>query len=348
MKKSLLVVPAMGVLLLAAAGSVGGTVAWFSSNSSAEIQASTFQATIIDGDLSVAVSSGKGTVASGNTVTVGAFGDFAEGHARGDVGLTHASYDHINGTLYTISSEETLGIRNVTSVSNWEAKTGSHAGTGEQAGTTFEDKVYWAVSWKMVFSYTFASESKVGLFFDNAAQGGSTVVSNANNKPTSPAPALDTLKSFRIAFVGTTTSSETTSGSNVNARVWAPNQAANKCAYIDATAAQTAYTTATTNETAYTYPTTGTSYNGDLINSGTTASRPAQGQAVSDHTLDLYQLGVFSATSSGESPSSVATAKLDITAVAWFEGTDENTVNAAFLDSVVANMKFYTREYTAA
>ena len=363
MKKSILVAPALAVLLLGAAGSVGGTVAWFSASSSAQLDASQFKATVLDGDLQVDVYGGKGTVAN-NTTKIVTVGKADEGHtmAANGAGLTHASFDHNNSKVYTLSSDTVSGLRPVTSATNWEAKSTSVNTAAQEEPDAYEDtKVYWAVSWRMVFTYQFALESKVNLFLDNSETNGSTVSSvlSASDKAAAKTAAqttsgLDTLKSFRIAFVPTKSISEsaefglaaasgegakqTTTGSFVNNRIWADNQTASACRYINDTNALAAENK--------TYSTTGSEYgSNEVIGSDKVAARPAEGVPISLTTETnrvVYQLGQFS-----NSNGTVSTAKLDITCVAWFEGTDPNTVSAAYLDTVVANMKFYTREYAA-
>ena len=61
MKKSLLIAPALGVLVLAAAGSVGGTVAWFTANTEWTMTAQTFAITKLDGSLSATLTADIGT-----------------------------------------------------------------------------------------------------------------------------------------------------------------------------------------------------------------------------------------------------------------------------------------------
>ncbi len=69
-KKSLLIAPALGVLLLAAAGSVSGTVAWFSASRVFKTEVGNFSVVEIDGNLNVTMAAGQGTVKVGDDIKV--------------------------------------------------------------------------------------------------------------------------------------------------------------------------------------------------------------------------------------------------------------------------------------
>lgn len=113
LKKSLLVVPALGVLMLAAAGSVGGTVAWFSSVNTFETDVSSFAVGRVDGNLDVTMTAdnAKGTQQVGNSIAIG--------HKVDDevktVKLTHGSFNHgialAEASVWTINQQ---GISEIT------------------------------------------------------------------------------------------------------------------------------------------------------------------------------------------------------------------------------------------
>ncbi|MBQ9458154.1 MAG: hypothetical protein IJU64_06635 [Bacilli bacterium] len=317
-KKSLLVVPALGVLLLAAAGSVGGTVAWFSSVTSATVEGSVFEVKPMGGDLSVTMSN-----AIGGTTT-----DNGDSHtfvmATGDV-LTHASYDHEAGTIYTASSENNSGVRRVVAsgdaASAWKAKDDFETGKD----------MWWAVSWQMTFTYKFNTEGAALLFFDPnsavAAQEESAVE--------------DTIKGFRVAFVGATP----TANSVANKRVWAPKRATN-----DATPAnQPHYVDDATAYTIATNYTGGKTYTGKTIMaSNTMEAKHGEGTALTTDystgdSAEYTCLGKF-----GKATEDATQTALTFTVVVWFEGTDPSIVSTAeHFNKVAATMKFYTREYKA-
>jgi len=104
LKKSLLVVPALGVLMLAAAGSVGGTVAWFSSVNTFQTDVSSFAVGRVAGNLDVEMTAlpAYGTAQVGNGVVV-------QKATAGDVKLTHGSFNHGvaigEESVYTITEQ---------------------------------------------------------------------------------------------------------------------------------------------------------------------------------------------------------------------------------------------------
>lgn len=309
MKKSLLVAPALGVLLLAAAGSVGGTVAWFSSVSSVETQIGTFEATQLDGSLAVDFTAGIGTQLRNA-------GDSKQGievenktveSEKVFSKMTHASYDHISNKLFTISSEETTGIREVSSENNrqaWKAK----------------DGVYYAVTWTMTFTYTFATESNVNLYFNVD----STLTPADTEK-------VDAATGFRLAFVGQT-------AGKTSKRIWAKNQTSTNVKYVkNSEVTKAEPNTKEVNRAGFTYA------NGEVIDS-TTTTKHAEGSAIkTDTSSESIYLGVF------EKPNNGDTATISFECVAWFEGTDPNVAETTNQFTALSGaLKFYTREYIPA
>lgn len=156
LKKSLLVVPALGVLMLAAAGSVGGTVAWFSSVNSFSTKVSDFAVGRVQGNLNVRLTADpiRGTVQSGDNVVVGHV-------AAGDARLTHGSFKHdapdvlANSSVYTISNQ-TISI----------------GGSKHYAGTISIDRA----------KFLSASKQKAGTYhfvFTSTPAPGAWAISNA-------------------------------------------------------------------------------------------------------------------------------------------------------------------------
>ena len=86
MRKSKVIIPALGVLILSTAASVTGTVAWFTANRTAIITAGEFAVVKTGNDLSVTLGAGVGTaVVNGNNPAV----NVTTGYK-----LTDASFDH--------------------------------------------------------------------------------------------------------------------------------------------------------------------------------------------------------------------------------------------------------------
>lgn len=334
MKKSLLVVPAMGVLLLAAAGSVGGTVAWFTSVSSVDAAVGKFQATTMDGNLAVVLTA---ITAKGTTQVVD-----SQSQPTGEIVvtdgayLTHASFDHkaSNQTIYTYSNDNSNKVRAVvdSTHTNWVAKDGA-----PEAG----EKIYWAVSWTMAFTYAFATEESAYLFFnpnstlinwvEDSEHPGEYVQQDITDNSTTH----NTIKGFRIAF--------TTSDNDGNTRVWGKYRNANSGDNL--VQAHHIYGE-DSNFSNSNYGLTGTPYNGDFIGAEMNTFH-AEGADLSntDYSGALECLGVFNKPSNG------TTDTITFTCVAWFEGTDPDVVSAAtgettVMNKVSASMKFYARENT--
>lgn len=340
MKKSLLVVPALGVMLLAAAGSVGGTVAWFSSVSSASANVGVFESKATDGNLSLSLAAVSGVGEPNNNGDVKSIS-----MAAGDV-LTHASYDHVNKKLCTLSTEEVGGVRDVTGVSNWVAKE-NFDGTEQNQG----HEIYWAVSWTMTFDFTFATEEMTNLYFDPAS-----ALTTNNSSPTG-----DTYKGFRIAFVADGTNSTGVA----KTRVWAPYR------YKDTSevegAVQAKYVKYdSTNQYKYTNAKNGVVYSdahdevADTLNHVIDAEYMSLPKITEGNKADADDasahpertrglLGQFTKTGSKT--------RLVFTCVAWYEGTDPDVTTyklenaqqvARTMSAVSASLKFYVREATVA
>ena len=322
-KKSLLVVPALGVLLLAAAGSVGGTVAWFSSASSVDQKYGVFQAKAMDGNLSIEATpiAAKGTVAGAGDLAV---------QVKSNCFLTHASYDHANDAIFTRSSETKSGVRVVvdedaspTPLTNWVAKSAYD-------GTENHD-IYWAVSWTLTFSYDFATENAAYLFFDPTSSLAAT--SAAIDETEGKKNVID---GFRIAMVA---ADGTIAGSSVATRVWGKRRATSN--YIDQTTAATKEAALSENDYTSGSPYTGSTF----IGSGFSTKYDEGTILTVDKSSDVGYLGKF------VKPDAPAAARDDIviTCVAWFEGTDSSIVSSldTVFNSITAHMKFYAREYKA-
>ena len=307
LKKSLLIVPAMATLLFAAAGSVGGTVAWFSANTVFQTNITSFKVVNLEGDLNCTMSAGTGTsYDSGNkkiSVTTNAE-------------LTHGSFNHSDLNVYlktgasAYASKATLNTAGATTIGNLQASTYT---VGETTHT-----VYYAVTWSMAFTYKLpvsADEAEAtNLYLDLA---------NSVFTPTTgdSSLSLKTQKGFRIAFIPNPAGSVTTSGNAAYTRVWADLETSDGCSYVASTSTTSGYTNGETAASKV------------LISSADTATI-AEGTA---GTTNLnYCLGQFSSFSSGDS-------KIGFTCVAWFEGTDANVVSAASMDQVAVNLAFYTR-----
>ena len=298
----------MATMLLAAAGSVGGTVAWFSAETLFDTTVSTFKVVRLDGDLSCDLTPGVGTAvgAQNNTVKVA---ENAE--------LTHGSFDQATGTVYNLAGSGFVSKGTVQaaggSVSGGDLIAGTY--TTGTAPSTVTHTVYNAVTWKMTFKYKLpvsaSSSGTTNLYFD---LGRSSVTPSQYDTKTGELP--DTYTGFRIAFFRN--ESELTDQNVSRTRIWAKHQTSANCKHVNGTASS-----AITDYTA----------SADLIDSTVTESIAGSASGSADK---IYCLGQFK----GFNNESVST--IGFTCVAWFEGTDPGIVNAAKMYTVSTALAFYT------
>ena len=209
MKKSKIIAPALGLLLLSTAASVTGTVAWFTATNTFETEISSFAVTKLDGDLACDLAAGYGTTLNtdgeGNKSIVVSTG----------VKLGDASFDHKNKKLYTDTKTE--GTYQLLSSSI----------EGDEANWRASTTAYYAVTWKMTFKYTYGADtSAMNLYFDNGSVCTGTQVTAAATGNTK----IST-NGFRIAFLSSTRSV-----------VWANKETTAKCSYISGAAGSEAVT----------------------------------------------------------------------------------------------------------
>lgn len=330
MKKSKIIVPALGLLLLSTAASVSGTVAWFTANRTYDTSISNIAVVSTTGSLKGTFESGVGTTASTDSIAV----------TSGAV-LTHGSLNHTNKLVSwpTDDSAQKFGSYTIAAAgSDSTADFATHSGTDATSGNLLrlvDDKgnsVYSAFTWKMTLTYTTSNVTDVyGLFFDNA----NSVVT----KTSAASATKETYKGFRLALIG---AEET--------MVWADNQVEAKCAYVSAVdgTSHAAAVTGTWSEGVQ----TATGYADEtLIASDTATGKIAslavggiEDGSVNETGAQAYRnyLGKFVAPAAGEGVDRTKRT-LSFLCVAWFEGTDENVITAASMDTVRAGLFFETR-----
>ena len=206
MKKSKIIIPALGMLILSTAASVTGTVAWFTTVSSANASITSFAVRKLGGDLSYTVAAGTGTekVEPDNPKS-------SIQLAGTNPALCDASYNHATGYVWKANSNATSFTR-IDDEADWDV-----AGTGQVT--------YYAVSWTYTFTYAFGGDTTaMNLYFDSAASSVTVMSSVAGTN------SYQTYKGFRIAFVNTAASRKV---------VWAKNQANAECNYVVAANDQT-------------------------------------------------------------------------------------------------------------
>ena len=305
MKKSRIIIPALGMLLLSTAASVSGTVAWFTSVQSASAQTTSFAVRKLGGDLALniktaednteTVTYGTGTKKSGNAVAL----------AGTDPALCDASYDHTADEVYKASSNA-QSFSALASEEDWDV-------TGDSKVT------YYAVSWTFEFTYTFGgSNANVNLYFD---VGASTLAGTPVTNGTGDNASKYTFKGFRIAFVNDSRSV-----------VWAGGRSS---ADTDVTIANLKYQGGEAVDDAATYanPNSTTAAGTLVTGAGNTAGIAAVALDTAGSATRADYIGTFT-------PSA---ATISVKCIAWYEGNDPTVVNGARLDTTTATMGFYTR-----
>ena len=323
MKKSKIIIPALGMLLLSTAASVTGTVAWFTSMQTGQAQITSFAVTKTGGSLATEFVAGVGTELTGtspNYTGVALKGYSTTSDATDDVMLTHGSYNHATNSAY-IPDDSLTRFTPVAEPTSGNGYQWTVDGTESVAG-----KVYYAVSWTINFKYTYSSDHKdVYLYFDGSISGTpapSSTFTHATN--TAGSGSENTYKGFRLAMV------------NGSTRViWAPGTS---------TAGDEQYQSNTTaGDTKSSYGATNAyDASGSLIDAAGYAHCKA-GQLPNNPTQRADYIGTFTFASA---TNNVAT--ISVKCVAWFEGNDSNVVDSASLDQVSATMGFYTRIAAAA
>lgn len=212
MKKSKIIVPALGIIALSTAASITGTVAWFTASRSATISAGNFAVTKTTNNLKVVLSDGAGThAADDETINV-------KDHYK----LTDASFDHLEEKIYKPDSTGTkiadspLALDAVSDTTGDNVRSSVVVNPGQQ--TEYTDRVLSVMTWDMAVSIEFGSVSgDMGLYLDTSASWVHLQGSPAN-------PTYYTAKGFRIAFVP---KDDDDASNGAVKRVWADLQTEN-------------------------------------------------------------------------------------------------------------------------
>ena len=361
MKKSKVIIPALGVLILSTAASVTGTVAWFTANRTATITAGEFAVVNTNSNLAVTLNNGVGVTCSENTTVT----------QKANHTLTDSSFDHTDTTLPVIvpdSSRTTIASK-VTSYS--EANFLRSGTVGDSAVG-----VYSAFAWDITFTITFpgAAIYDMGIFLDlsasyahekyvvanghqyTAADAGTyytdaacttgEVSKTAGNTQSGDAtyykPAPDaTGKGLRLAFVP-----KTVAGANdiAYAKIIAPNQASDDVKFIDnptidaAIPAGTSYSSGATVKMTNNTASTETIANKVLIANDLNNTDTVPADHAKTHASALAQNAnylAFMKLNAGNSTS------ITFTCLVWYEGTDPTIVAAADnFETMVLGLKF--------
>ena len=368
MKKSKVIIPALGVLILSTAASVTGTVAWFTANRTATITAGEFAVVKTGNDLSVTLGTGVGTaVTNGVNPSVTTTSGYK---------LTDASFDH----TVVVAGHEDEASANVVTPDVPRAKVLKNTALKDVDASEMlrGTNTYSAFTWTMEFTVSFSESAnkKQGLFIDlsdsatymhekvkftaeeAAALGVSGLYTDeaCGTALTGDHPAANTDyyrvapdhtgKAFRIAFYPTAV---TTTGADCFAlcKVWADNEgsAEGEGKFVDGVAAgsalaATAYSGSTVSFDGSDYA--AASAGTVLMKSGDNSGIPTDGTLASSAALsgNSNYLGYFA-------PDAGKNVSITYTCVAWYDGTHPEIVGSATdFERIVASMKFGVTEFT--
>lgn len=308
MKKSKIIVPALGIILLSTVASVTGTVAWFTANTKYNVNVSTFEIGRLTGDLTCNLANVAGTTVDNTVGQAKVELKTKESNVTYNSILGDASYSGSSTTFYSVKGDDrnvtaSSGITTFTTVDN-----GYRNITGETASAAYknaenEDCLYfYAVSRTMTFKYQFGSTTLAQDLYLNFTADNGTVTQATLGAVRSAGTEGDSTKGFRMAFV---TDSMTT--------VWAP---------FDSSVGKHVTGTGTSN----------------VVDWG--ADTASFQSIVTGNTADK-KLGQITTDSGAGS-----TGQLVVTCYAWFEGTDhDNIINSTKIQKITAALGFYTQTH---
>lgn len=155
-KKSKIVAPALGLILLSTAASISGSVAWFTANRTAKFNASEFAVVNTKGNLQFELGAGLGT-----QIIDGVNGKEVANIASKT--LTDASFDHISNDHYIFAPDAT-GTQVGKKVALGSATFDNNATTGIQRDN---ENIFSAFTWTIDFKLSIPSSATqdIGLFF---------------------------------------------------------------------------------------------------------------------------------------------------------------------------------------
>ena len=371
MKKSKVIVPSLGILLLSAAASISGTVAWFTANRTFELDAGNFAVISTKTNLECEVTAGVGTKVNASTGAIEL--DVPENYEH--LELTDASVDVFtnNGRLVApeysgkkVGKVVTLASANDGYNEEYDPDGDSTPNPGydpefanglyRETYTSVDDEdneeehlVFSAFTWTMDFTVAYGGSGgqKQALYLDLNATDGSTATLENGSAPT------DTGKGFRVAFIPVDvddTAEGVENGTGIE-KVWAPNRELSHEEIDDKGTAETD-DDETIDVTDIKYcdlsgsPTSSTTLasleheydpaKNTLIDSTCVLGLPEDGEGTEDA---VNYLGTFDLT-----PSS--TVHLKYLVVVYYEGTDPDIVNTAstVYETIVTHFVFGTAE----
>lgn len=194
MKKSKVIIPALGVLVLSTAASITGTVAWFTASRTATMTTGDFAVVATDGTLEINLTAGVGTTVNDSTKVVS-----PKEVSSNPIKLGDASFNPASKQLWNNSGNSTTSFVTVGSASSYSMADGGSHGWAYSSG-----KVYHAVSWKVTVKYTWGEDYtalNVYLNMDSTDTGNNCTMTGS--KDSGADAANKTYEGYRIAVIGT-------------------------------------------------------------------------------------------------------------------------------------------------
>lgn len=313
MKKTKILVPALGLLALSTVASVTGTVAWFTANAKVSVPFSQFQIKKLTSDLGISSVEKLGVTITGTGKDQQITAKKYDGSNYAT--LTHASVNCDDSNLWTMNSANAKVNQSSKTSAMFDNFVESNPAMAAKVNSSSQTETYYAYSWDTTFTYNVTNPSdKVNLYFDF------TSICNYDGV----AGDKETGMGFRLAMIN---------GNNPDGFVvWSPKQGSTMKTKAGAGSDASCYVkTATTNEA---YDATAT---GNLIfEADNTISVIDAADTGTTNRKDC--LGQFTATVSS----------ITVKFIAWFEGEDPNVVDDGKLDTVSATLGFYIRSNAAA
>ncbi len=318
MKKSKIIVPALGLLLLSTAASVSGTVAWFTANRTYNTFVDKFTVGSVDGNLSAVCVAGIGTKAGTKTNTNDMIQFWNAGSSDKAI-LTDASYDHVNDVLYTDNaavSEAASGVNKTSFVA--VGTDGSRTSANYKVSSTATNAYYYAVTWDVQITYTFGGDDHdVHIFFDEV---NSTMADG--DKLTDNSGTASVSKGMRFAMLAP-------AASPTAKKVWAPMETEAKCeGYAGGASTYSTYSDSVLIANDY-------ATNNSTLTSGLAVDGLATSTA--DDRADYLGTVLYKNKNASDQVT------LTVTIVAWLEGSDENVLSTNDIYEIEGSMKFYAR-----
>ncbi len=192
MKKSKIIIPALGVLVLSTAASITGTVAWFTASRTGTMTTGDFAVVKTDGALAVTCSAGVGTTASGTVISPK---EYTSGKP---IKLGDSSFNPSTKQLWNNKGNSSSSFVQVGTASSYTLADGGAHGWAYSSG-----RVYHAVSWKVTLTYTWGEDyTSLNVFLNVDSTDTDNNCTMTGSKDTGDTQTNKTYEGYRIALIG--------------------------------------------------------------------------------------------------------------------------------------------------